>query len=74
MKDLEKIVQELEEKISTSLREGETEQDIEKVRINYLTRQGPLAQLMNRLKVMDVKQKEFLVHCLMIYEKSVRGI
>jgi len=35
MKDLEKIVQELEEKISTSLREGETEQDIEKVRINY---------------------------------------
>jgi phenylalanyl-tRNA synthetase alpha chain len=58
MENLKKIIKELEEKILTALRDAQTENDVENVRIQYLTRQGPVAQLMNRLKSMDVEQKK----------------
>ena len=58
MENLKKIIKELEEKILNALHNAQTENDVENVRIQYLTRQGPVTQLMNRLKMMDVEQKK----------------
>lgn len=58
MKDLKKIVRELEEKVLFALNNAQTEKDVEQVRLDYLTRQGPLAQLMTRLKTMEAKDKK----------------
>ena len=58
MRDLKKIIRELEEKILAALNKAQTEKEVEQVRLDYLTRQGPVAQLMNRLKTMEAKDKK----------------
>ncbi len=57
MDDLKKIIKELEGKILAALTEARNEKDLEEVRLHYLTRQGPVAQLMTRLKTMSADEK-----------------
>ncbi len=57
MKDLKKIIKELQKNIVNALAKAQTESELEQVRLDYLTRQGALAQLMARLKAMTPEEK-----------------
>jgi len=57
MEDLRKIIRELEKNILGTLISAQSENALEEIRLQYLTRQGPIAQLMTRLKTMTSEQK-----------------
>jgi len=67
MKDLKKIIKELQKNIVNALAKAQTESELEQVRLDYLTRQGALAQLMARLKAMTPEEKESLGRCSITY-------
>jgi len=57
MENLKKIIKELEKKIIGALESAQSGAKLEEIRLQYLTRQGPIAQLMTRLKTMSTEQK-----------------
>jgi len=57
MKNLEQSIKDFKEKLTAALESTQTQDELEKVRVNFLGRQGEVVKLMSQLKELDTEQK-----------------
>jgi phenylalanyl-tRNA synthetase alpha chain len=57
MEDLKQQIQKLKNEFDASLARAQTNQDLENIRLTFLSRQGSIAELVNKLKDFSIEEK-----------------